>query len=152
MTLFWRHIGTSAVRGRIAFDVFTCYDAAQLKHRTHCKIRKYGDAVAAAGDTFVAPAFTTTGCPYPSALSFFRMLAHTGDSVPSSAGRDIRKFESEAATWLTSTHTSFMIHAAAVAAARACAIAVKKYCLRRLADDYIMRATDGAPTPVPWPM
>ena len=72
-------VATSAVRGRIAFDVFTCYDAEQLKHRTYRKIRKYGDAVAAAGDTFVAPAFTTTGCPYPSALSFFRMLAHTGD-------------------------------------------------------------------------
>ena len=63
-------VATSAVRGRIAFDVFTCYDAAQLTPRTYRKFRKYGDAVAAAGDTFVAPAFTTTGCPYPSALSF----------------------------------------------------------------------------------
>ena len=44
------------------------------------------------------------------------------------------------------------IHAAAAAAARACAIAMKKYCFRRLADDYIVRATDDAPTPVPWPM
>ena len=76
----------------------------------------------------------------------------SGDSAPLSAGRDIRKFESEAATWLTSTHTAFMIHAAAAAAARACAITMKKYCFRRLADDYIVRVTDDAPTPVPWPM
>ena len=34
-------------------------------------------------------------------------LAHTGDSVPLSAGRDIRKFDSEAATWATPTHTTF---------------------------------------------
>ena len=96
-------VATSTTRGSIAFDVFTCYDAAQLKHRTYRKIRRYGDAVAAAGDTFVAPAFTPTGCPYPSALSFFRMLAHTGDSVPLFAGRDIVKFQSEAATWITAS-------------------------------------------------
>ena len=102
------------------------------------------------GKTFVAPAFTPTGCPYPSALSLFRMLAHTGDSVPLSAGRDVCKFESEAATWLTPTHTAFMTHAAAAAAARACAIAIKKYCFRRSVDDYIVRVTDGAPALVPW--
>ena len=76
----------------------------------------YENAVAAAGDVFVAPAFTPTGCPFPSALSFFRELAHTGDSVPLYAGRDIVKFQSEAATWLTATHTTFMVHAAAAAA------------------------------------
>ena len=100
----------------------------------------------------LSPAFTPTGCPFPSALSFFRELAHTGDSVPLFAGRDIVKFQSEAATWITATHTNFMVHAAAAAAARSGATAIKQYCFRRLADDYIVRATNNAPTPVPWPM
>ena len=104
-----------------------------------------------AGDVFVAPAFTPTGCPFPSALSLFRKLAHTGDSVPLSAGRDVVKFESEAATWLTATHTAFMVHAAAAAAARSGATAIKKYCLRRMVDNYIVRTVDNAPPLVPRP-
>ena len=60
----------------------------QYPYRTRRKHMRYENAVAAAGDVFVAPAFTPTGCPFPSALSFFRELAHTGDSVPLYAGRE----------------------------------------------------------------
>ena len=104
-----------------------------------------------AGDSFVAAPFTTFGCPYPPALSFLRDLAHTGDSVPLSAGRDIQKFDSEAATCATPTHTTFMVHAAAAAAARGAAKAIKEYCMRRLVDTYIVRAVAAAPPLVPRP-
>ena len=99
----------------------------------------------------MAAPFTTFGCPYPSALAFLRDLAHTGDSVPLSAGRDIYKFDSEAATWATPTHVTSMVHAAAAAAARGLAGATKEYCLRRLADRYIVRAVETAPPLVPRP-
>ena len=138
-------VATSTTRGRIAFDVFTCADASRLQDRIRRKHLRYENAVAAAGDAFVAPAFTPTGCPFPSALSFFRELAHTGNSVPLFAGRDIVKFQSEAATWLTATHTTFMVHAAAAAAARSGATAIKEYCRRRMVDSYIVQAADAAP-------
>ena len=144
-------VASSAVRGRIAFDVFTVADPLRVRERNTRKIQRYANAVQAAGDSFAAPAFTPPGCPYPSALSFFRDLAHTGDAVPLSAGRDIQKFDSEAATWATPTHTSFMVHAAAAAAARGAAKAIKQYCVRRLVDDYIVRAVDAAPALVPRP-
>ena len=57
----------------------------------------------------------------------------------------------EAATWLTATHTNFMVHAAAAAAARTGATAIKKYCLRRMVDNYIVRTVDNAPSLVPRP-
>ena len=125
--------------------IATCADERRLQNRTRRKHQRYENAVAAAGDVFVAPAFTPTGCPFPSALSFFRELAHTGDSVPLYAGRDIVKFQSEAATWLTPTHTTFMVHAAAAAAARSGATAIKDYCLRRMVDSHIVRAADAVP-------
>ena len=138
-------VATSTTKGRIAFDVFTCADERRLQERTRRKHQRYENAVTAAGDVFVAPAFTPTGCPFPSALSFFRELAHTGDSVPLYAGRDIVKFQSEAATWLTPTHTAFMVHAAAAAAARSGATAIKDYCLRRMVDSQIVRAINAVP-------
>ena len=144
-------VATSTTRGRIAFDVFTCADEGRLQNRTRRKLQRYENAVRAAGDEFVAPAFTPSGCPFPSALSLFRKLAHTGDSVPLCAGRDVVKFETEAATWLTATHTNFMVHAAAAAAARTGATAIKKYCLRRMVDNYIVRTVDNAPPLVPRP-
>ena len=79
------------------------------------------------------------------------MLAHTGDSFLLSAGQDIEKFEAEAATWLTPTHTTFMVHAVAAAAARGTAKAIKEYCFRRLVDDFIVRAVAVAPPLVPRP-
>ena len=144
-------VATSAVRGRIAFDVFTCSDPKFVVAFTNRKKRRYEDAVTAAGDLFVAAPFTPSGCPYPSALTFLRDLAHTGDSVPLSAGRDIQKFDSEAATWATPTHVTFMVHAAAAAAARGLAGAIKDYCIRRLADCYVARAVETAPPLVPRP-
>ena len=78
-------------------------------------------------------------------------IAHTGDSVPLSAGRDIAKFDSETATWATPTHTSFMVHAAAAAAARGAAKAIKQYCVRRPVDDYTVLAVAAAPPLVPRP-
>ena len=53
--------------------------------------------------------------------------------------------------WATPTHTTFMVHAAAAAAARGAAKAIKQYCVRRLVDDYIVRAVDAAPALVPRP-
>ena len=97
------------------------------------------------GYTRVSVYETGTGTPS------FRDLAHTGDSVPLSAGRDIRKFDSEAATWVTPTHTTPMVGAAAAAAARAMAGAIKEYCIRRLADNYVVQAVDAAPPLVPRP-
>ena len=144
-------VATSTTRGRIAFDVFTCADEGRLQNRTRRKLQRYENAVRAAGDEFVAPAFTPSGCPFPSALSLFRKLAHTGDSVPLCAGRDVDKFESEAATWLTATHTNFMVHAAGAAAARTSATAIKKYCQRRMVDNYIVRTVDNSPPLVPRP-
>ena len=127
------------------YSLLPCADERRLQNRTRRKLQRYENAVRAAGDEFVAPAFTPSGCPFPSALSLFRKLAHTGDSVPLCAGRDIDKFESEAATWLTATHTNFMVHAAAAAAARNGATAIKEYCRRRMVDSYIVRAVDAAP-------
>ena len=144
-------VATSAVRGRIAFDVFTCADPRCVTGYVSRKKQRYDDAVKAAGDLFVAAPFTTFGCPYPPALAFLRDLAHTGDSVPLSAGRDIYKFDSEAATWATPTHVTFMVHAAAAAAARGLAGAIKEYCLRRLTDRYIVLSVETAPPLVPRP-
>ena len=73
------------------------------------------------------------------------------DSAPLSAGRDIQKFDSEAATWATPTHTTFMVHAAAAAAARGAAKAIKEYCMRHLVDTYTVRAVAAAPPLVPRP-
>ena len=37
-------------------------------------------------------------------------------------GQDIEKFNNESSSWLTDTHTTYMVHAAATAAARAAAV------------------------------
>ena len=53
--------------------------------------------------------------------------------------------------WATPTHTTFMVHAAAAAAARGAAQATKEYCMRRLVDTYTVRAVAAAPPLVPRP-
>ena len=68
-------VATPAVRGRIAFDIFTCAEPQRLTYYITRKKQRYEDAVTAAGDLFVAAPFTTFGCPYPSALAFLRDLA-----------------------------------------------------------------------------
>ena len=78
-------------------------------------------------------------------------LVHTGDSSPLPTGRDIAKFDSEAATWATPTHTSSMVHAAAAAVARGVATGIKEYCVRLLVDGYTVLAVAAAPPLVPRP-
>ena len=53
---------------------------------------------------------------------------HTGDNLPSSAGRDVPKFMHESATYATLTHISHTIHSTAIAAARAAAIMAIRVC------------------------
>ena len=136
----------SAVHGRIAFDVFTTSQPANVVPRENAKIKRYGTGVAAAGDVFFAPAFTAMGAPLPSARAFFRAIAHTGDSVADSEGRDAPRFDAEAATWATPNHEAFMVHAAAAAAARAIGNAVRAYAKGRIMRQYMVRAlTERAP-------
>ena len=69
---------------------------------------KHANNVCSIGDEFAAPAFTPAGTPLPSALSLIRQLAHTGDKIDSSIGRDAQRFHHEctSATFLTPTHTA----------------------------------------------
>ena len=136
----------SAEHGRIAFDVFTTSQPAAIVPRENAKHKRYGSGVAAAGDTFFAPAFTSMGAPLPSARAFFRAIAHSGDSVADSEGRDAPRFDAEAATWATPNHEAFMVHAAAAAAARAIGNAVRAYAKVRIMRQYMVRAlTERAP-------
>ena len=91
------------------------------------------------------------GSPLPSARAFFRAIAHTGDSVPASEGRDAPRFDSEAATWATPTHEAFMVHAAAAAAARAIGNAVRDYAKARLVRRYMIRSLSERTPLVPRP-
>ena len=91
----------------------------------------------AAGDSFYAPAFSSSGAPLQSALEFFSRIAHSGDSIPASEGRDAPRFDAEMASWAPPTHEAFMVHAAAAAAARALARAIREYAKRRLIDHYM---------------
>ena len=108
------------------------------------KIQRYGAAVRAAGDFFHAPAFSSSGAPLQSALDFFARIAHSGDSIPASEGRDAPRFDAESASWATPTHEAFMVHAAAAAAARALARAIREYAKRRLIDHYLVEVADNA--------
>ena len=113
---------------------------------------KYGAAVHAAGDTFLTPAFTTFGTPYKMAIDFFHKVAHTGDSIPSSTGRDAPRFDHEASSWATPNHLVFMVHAAALAAARASAVAIRSYARERTVDSFLLRATANAPPAIAPPV
>ena len=135
----------SSTRGRAAFDVFTTGNPspAWVRARASEKNRRYGAAVRAAGDLFFAPAFSSSGAPLESAIKFFEHIAHTGDSIPASEGRDAPRFDAEMSTWATPTHVAFMVHAAAAAAARAIARAVREYAKRRLIDHYLVEVADN---------
>ena len=93
------------------------------------KIHKHAANVEAAGDQFLAPAFTPFGTPYPSALKFLRQIAHTGDKLDAAAGRDAPRFHHEctASTFMTPTHVTYMVHACSAAVARATAKAARMY-------------------------
>ena len=58
-------------------------------------------------------------------------------------GRDAPRFDAEMASWATSTHVAFMVHAAAAAAARAIARAVREFAKRRLIDHYLVEVADN---------
>ena len=106
--------------------------------------QRYRAAVRAAGDSFYTPAFSSCGAPLESALDFFARIAHSGDSIPTSEGRDAPRFDAEMASWATPTHEAFMVHAAAAAAARALARAIREYAKRRLIDHYLVEVADNA--------
>ena len=99
--------------------------------------------IRARGDLFFTPAFSSSGAPLESAIKFFEHIAHTGDSIPASEGRDAPRFDAEMATWATPTHVTFMVHAAAAAAARAIARAVREYAKQRLIDHYLVEVADN---------
>ena len=105
-----------------------------------------GANVRAQGDEFFTPAFTpafsSCGAPLESAIAFFERIAHTGDSIPASEGRDAPRFDAEMASWATPTHVAFMVQAAAAAAARAAAEAIRQYAKCRLTDHYLMKVAD----------
>ena len=71
-------------------------------------------------------------------------IAHSGDSIPASEGRDAPRFDAESASWATPTHEAFMVHAAAAAAARALARAIREYAKRRLIDHYLVEVAANA--------
>ena len=135
----------SSTRGRTAFDVFTTGNPSPAWERARAaeKDRRNGAAVRASGDLFFTPAFSSSGAPLESAIKFFEHIAHTGDSIPASEGRDAPRFDAEMATWATPTHVTFMVHAAAAAAARAIARAVREYAKQRLIDHYLVEVADN---------
>ena len=136
----------SSSLGKIAFDVYTTGNPAPswIRAMAARKIQHYGAAVRAAGDSFYAPAFSSSGAPLQSALEFFSRIAHSGDSIPASEGRDAPRFDAKSASWATPTHEAFMVHAAAAAAARALARAIREYAKRRLIDHYLVEVADNA--------
>ena len=144
---------TSSANNRIAFDVFTASDPTQVKYKEEWKIEKHADNVCSVGDEFAAPAFTPAGTPYPSALAFIRKLAHTGDKIDSSVGRDVPRFHHEctSATFLTPTHTAHTIHMCTASVARASAAALRNYARSRAIGHRLAANTISRPAVVQAP-
>ena len=144
---------TSSANNRIAFDVFTASDPTQVKYKEEWKIEKHADNVCSVGDEFAAPAFTPAGTPYPSALSFIRKLAHSGDKIDSSVGRDAPRFHHEctSATFLTPTHTAHTIHMCTASVARASAAALRNYARSRAIGHRLTANTISRPAVVQAP-
>ena len=114
------------------------------------KNNKHAANVEAAGDQFVAPAFTPFGTPYPSALKFLRQIAHSGDKLDIAAGRDAPRFHHEctASTFMTPTHVAYMVHACSAAVARATAKAARKYAHARAISHSVRENTLARPAVV----
>ena len=136
----------SSRHGKVAFDIYTTSNPTPswIRAMAARKEQRYGAAVRAAGDSFYTPAFSSCGAPLESALDFFARIAHTGDSIPASEGRDAPRFDAEMASWATPTHEAFMVHAAAAAAARALARAIREYAKRRLIGHYLAEVAANA--------
>ena len=143
----------SSANGRTAFDVFTCSDPNTITTKMGVKRGKHAGNVEAAGDTFVPPPFTPAGTPYPQALVFLRRLAHTGDKLAPSAGRDAPRFHHECAysTFMTPTHTAYTAHACAAAVARATANQMRKYAHDRAIGSSLAALVSNQPPVVPPP-
>ena len=120
---------------------------------TAAKRDKHAADVEAAGDEFVAPAFTPSGTPYPSAIKFLRRIAHSGDKLDRSAGRDAPRFHHEctASTFMTPTHVAFMVHMCAAATARASAKAARLYAHERATRHSLRENTLNRPAIIPAP-
>ena len=143
----------SSASGRTAFDVFTSSDPERVQDTITLKNAKHRANVEAAGDSFVAAPFTPAGTPYPQALQLMRRLAHTGDKLAPSAGRDAPRFhhESTQSTFMTPTHTAYTAHACAAAAARAMAKAMRKYAHKRAIGSALAKLVHRQPQAVAAP-
>ena len=141
---------SSSVNNRVAFDVFTCSNPEIVARNERVKIDKHAANVEAAGDQFVAPAFTPFGTPYPSALKFLRQIAHSGDKLDAAAGRDAPRFHHEctASTFMTPTHVAYMVHACSAAVARATAKAARQYAHTRAISHSVRENTLTRPAVV----
>ena len=141
---------SSSVNNRVAFDVFTCSNPEVVTRGERVKIDKHAANVEAAGDQFVAPAFTPFGTPYPSALKFLRQIAHSGDKLDAAAGRDAPRFHHEctASTFMTPTHVAYMVHACSAAVARATAKAARQYAHSRAISHSVRENTLTRPAVV----
>ena len=97
--------------------------------------------------------FTPAGTPYPSALSFIRKLAHSGDKIDSSVGRDAPRFHHEctSATFLTPTHTAHTIHMCTASVARISAAALRNYARSRAIGHSLTANTISRPAVVQAP-
>ena len=153
MRLCRQELLSSSVNNRIAFDIFTAADPDRVTVNTAAKRDKHAADVEAAGDEFVAPAFTPSGTPYPSAIKFFRRIAHSGDKLDKSAGRDAPRFHHEctASTFMTPTHVAYMVHLCAAATARASAKAARLYAHERATRHSLRENTLNRPAVVPAP-
>ena len=116
-------------------------------------MHKPADNVCSVGDEFAAPAFTPAGTPYPSALAFIRKLAHSGDKIDSSVGRDAPRFHHEctSATFLTPTHTAHTIHMCTASVARVSAAALRNYARSRAIGHRLTANTISRPAVVQAP-
>ena len=91
---------------------------------------------------------------YPQALQLMQRLAHTGDKLAPSAGRDAPRFHHECtqSTFITPTHTAYTAHACAAAAARATANAMRKYAHKRAIGSALAKLVHNQPRVVATPL
>ena len=116
---------------------------------------KHADNACSMGGGPTAPASTPAGAPCPPALSLVGQLAHTGDKIDSSVGRDAPRFHHEctSATFMTPTHTAHTIHmcTAIASVARASAAALRNYARSRAISHSLRENTLSRPAVVQAP-
>ena len=148
--IFITHSGDAR---RAPGSVVIKHTVSVVEVNTAAKRDKHAAGVEAVGDEFVAPAFTPSGTPYPSAIKFFRRIAHPGDKLDRSAGRDAPRFHHgcTASTFMTPTHVAFMVHMCAAATARASAKAARLYAHERATRHSLRANTLNRPVVIPAP-